>query len=252
MNIRYAASLIAFATGATYAQAPIEIRDVSGAIVNEQVVVYFGDVNAPVLTEYLTTELMSGPSRVVNVRRYELDVQPNTQNYFCWGVCYGPVDAGSLPVWNAFGQHALDMEMGVPLSNFSAYHSPFGQVGNSTYRYVWFDTAVPTDSVWCDIQFRAIDNVGVEELAPSVSLSAFPNPSQGADVQFQLDIRNVDRTLDLVVFNALGERVRTITVRPGTTTARLGTVSLAEGLYFVSVVDKGNALSTKRFVVTGR
>jgi hypothetical protein len=125
-------------------------------------------------------------------------------------------------------------------------------VGNSTYRYVWFDTTTPTDSVWVDIQFQAIDNVSVEELVASASINAFPNPSKGEDVQFQLDVRNVDQALDLVVFNALGERVRTITVRQGQPLVRLSTANMSEGMYFASVQRAGTTLATRRFVVTGR
>jgi hypothetical protein len=196
--------------------------------------------------------LVAGATRNINVRRYEVDVQPATGNYFCWGVCYGPQDAGVLPVWNAQGQHALALSAGVVVTNFHAYHEPRAQVGNSTYRYVWFDTTTPTDSVWVDIQFQAIDNVGVEELVASASINAFPNPSKGEDVQFQLDVRNVDQALDLVVFNALGERVRTITVRQGQPLVRLSTANMSEGMYFASVQRAGTTLATRRFVVTGR
>ncbi len=252
MTKRYAFLPLIFGALCAQAQAPIELRDYNGDLVNGQLVVFTGDANESVFEKGVTATLSSGPMRVINVRRYEVDVQPNTQNYFCWGVCYGPQDAGSLPVWSAFGQHALELEPGVAVTNFKAYHSPFGLVGNSTYRYVWFDTAQPTDSVWCDIQFRAIDNVGVDELRPAATLGVFPNPSRGGDIQFSLELSNVDQALDLVVFNALGERLRTLTVRPGQLNARLGTDALAEGLYFASLMQGGTTLATQRFVVSRR
>jgi hypothetical protein len=253
MNLRYASSfaLILFLTG-VHAQEFISLQDLDGNVVNGTMVVHVGDVNDGVFEEDITATLVAGATRNINVRRYEVDVQPATGNYFCWGVCYGPQDAGALPVWNAQGQHALALSAGVVVTNFHAYHEPRAQVGNSTYRYVWFDTTTPTDSVWVDIQFQAIDNVGVEELVASASINAFPNPSKGEDVQFQLDVRNVDQALDLVVFNALGERVRTITVRQGQPLVRLSTANMSEGMYFASVQRAGTTLATRRFVVTGR
>jgi hypothetical protein len=250
---RYAslASLV-LATGLASAQSPIELRDHDGVLVNGQLVEVVGGAEEFVLEESIIVTLASGDPVTVNVRRYELDVQPTTYNYFCWGQCYAPREAGQTVAWQGAGQDALELVVDVPNTNFHAYHMPSGLVGNSTYRYVWFNVTSFTDSVWCDIQFRAIDNVGVEELTPAVTLSAYPNPSQGSDIQFQMDVRNVDQALDLVVFNALGERVRTITVRPGQTLARLGTVNMSEGLYFASVQRNGDTLATKRFVVTGR
>lgn len=253
MNLRYASSLsLVLALAGVQAQEFISLTDISGNVVNGTMMVYVGDYNAVEFEEDVTATLVAGPTRNINVRRYEVDVQPLTGNYFCWGVCYGPQDAGALPVWNALNQHSLALTAGQEVTNFHAYHQPRGQVGNSTYRYVWYDTATPNDSVWVDIQFRSIDNVGVEELVASASISAFPNPSKGEDVQFQLDVRNVDQALDLVVFNAVGERVRTITVRQGQPLVRLSTGTLAEGMYFASLQRNGAPLATRRFVVTGR
>lgn len=249
---RYAHLPILLLASASMAQSPLTLTDYDGEVVNGQTVVVYGGASEFVLGQGLTATLDEGTDRVFNVRRYELDVQPSTANYFCWGQCYAPRDAGQSVVWQGAAQDALLMVNGQPNENFHAYHMPNGLVGNSTYRYVWFDTALPTDSVWCDIQFRSIDNVGVDELVPTASLGVFPNPSRGLDVQFALELRNVDQVLDLVVFNALGERIRTITVRPGQLNVRLGTDALAEGLYFASLLQTGNTLATQRFVVSRR
>lgn len=252
MTSRYAFAPLFLIATASLAQGPISLTDYNGTVVNEQTVIVYGGADEFVLGQGLTATLVSGTERVFNVRRYELDVQPSTANYFCWGQCYAPRDAGQTVVWQGASQDALLMVNGEPNENFHAYHMPNGLVGNSTFRYVWFDTALPTDSVWCDIQFRAIDNVGVDELGAAATLGVFPNPSRGSDVQFALELRNVDQALDLVVFNALGERVRTLTVRPGQLNVRLGTAELAEGLYFASVLQGGKALATQRFVISGR
>jgi hypothetical protein len=239
---------LALASSAQFAT----LTDASGASANGQLIVHWGDQNTPHQSVPVLVEVNGSSARTVSVRRYELSVLPGTQNYFCWGVCYGPQDAGALPIWTALPQHVVDCEPGVPVNNFQAYYSPQGALGSSVFRYVWFDVAAPTDTVWCDIDFRTINNVGVEELGPSATLGVFPNPSRGQDVQFALELTNVDQGVDLAVFNALGARVRTITVRPGQVTARLGTAELSEGLYFASVLQGGRVLATQRFVIGGR
>lgn len=228
------------------------LTDASGAQVNGQTIVHWSDQNSPHQSVPVLLQVNGGASRTVSVRRYELSVLPGTQNYFCWGVCYGPQDAGALPVWTAMPQHVVDCDPGVTVNNFQAYYSPQGALGSSVFRYVWFDTAAPADTVWCDIDFRTINNVGLEEVDPSATLGVFPNPSRGLDVQFAFELRHVDQALELAVFNALGSRVRTITVRPGQVSARLGTAELAEGLYFASLLQGGKALATQRFVIGGR
>lgn len=236
---------------AMQAQEFIVLHDEAGNVVNGGLVVHYGDAYAPVEEADVVATLVSGTDRNVNMRRYELDVQPVTQNYFCWGVCYGPQDAGSLPVWNSLPQHSLVLVQGEPASNFHAYHVPLGNVGSSTYRYVWFDVNQPSDSVWVDIEFQS-QAVSVEERVHSASLAIFPNPSKGADVQFNVEVTNMQDVMDLVVFNALGERVQTVTVRGGQSTVRLVTSSMVPGLYFASLQRSGTALVTQRFVVTGR
>ncbi len=247
----YLLALTLTLANALQAQEFIELHDEQGNVVNSGLVVHMGDAYAPVEEVDVLATIVSGPNRSINMRRYELDVQTGTQNYFCWGVCYGPQDAGALPMWNSLPQHALPLVTGEQASNFHAYHVPLGQVGTSTYRYVWFDVAQPTDSVWVDIEFQN-QAVGLEERGMSASLVIFPNPSKGADVQFTVESVNVQEAMDLVVFNALGERVETVTVRGGQPNVRLSTSSMAPGLYFASLQHRGTALVTQRFVVTGR
>lgn len=250
MNIRYALPLLGLLSLTVNGQDFITLHDSGGNTVNGATVLHYGTADASVEEVGIYATLTSG-QRVVNVRRYELSVDANTQNYFCWGICYGPQDAGEMPIWNSMDIHSLSMQAGVELSNFKAYHVPMGVEGVSTYRYVWYDTAAPTDSVWADIEFHS-GSVGMNELAKAVNLSVFPNPSKGADVQFEVDMNTLNGAAALVIHNAVGQRIRTTTLRSGQPVARLATDGLAPGLYFASVNHQGSTLVTRRFVVSGR
>ena len=142
------------------------------------------------------------------------------------------------------------MEPGVEVSNRHAYLRSEGVVGSSIYRYVWFNTADQSDTVWVDIEFHSMA-VGIEEQASGVrSMAIYPNPSQGNDVQFQIELANGMQNTALVVYNMVGERVSTTSLRGQEVRTRLATSSLASGLYFATVERNGVALASKRFAIT--
>ncbi|HPF91024.1 MAG TPA: T9SS type A sorting domain-containing protein, partial [Flavobacteriales bacterium] len=83
-------------------------------------------------------------------------------------------------------------------------------------------------------------------------LNVFPNPSKGADVQFDVEMPSLSGATALVIHNAVGQRIRTTPVRSGQPIARLSTEGLAPGLYFATLDHQGRGLVTQRFVVSGR
>lgn len=241
-------SLIALAASA---QAQfITLRDHHGDVVNGTTVTYTGPASEITMEVHLETVLNGGDDRVVNVKRYEMGVQPGTMNYFCWGVCYDAQEAGARPVWASLPMHALQMTDGEVLTNFGGYHMPMGVEGTSTYRYVWFDIANPNDSVWADIVFQS-NAVGIAETAGVVrNMNVFPNPSLGQNVEFQIDLADGLNGAVLTVYNMLGGRVSHTRLNAASSRTVLPVAGMAPGVYFASVERNGVALATKRFVVT--
>lgn len=241
----------AFLSLGTQAQLLI-IRDSLDNVVNGTTVVKTGMADAFVISEHLEATLEGNVGKVVNVRRYELEVIPQTQNYFCWGVCYGPQDAGAMPTWYSLPQHSITMSPGVEYSNFAGYHSPLGQTGSSTYRFVWYDVGNTTDTAWVDIEFR-VDPVGMNEAAAAqYELSVFPNPSMGADVRVNFTATAVSPATRLVVYNSLGEAVHAEAIRATQQSLVINAGELSTGVYFATLENSGTMLATQRFVVTGR
>ena len=229
----------------------LTIRDSLDNVVNGMLVVKTGMADEFVISEHLDVTLEGNVGKVVNVRRYELEVLPQTQNYFCWGVCYGPQDAGAMPAWSSLPQHSITMSPGQVYTNFGAYHSPLGQTGSSTYRFVWYDVGAPTDTAWCDIEFL-VSPVGINEATASgYELSVFPNPSMGADVRVNFTATAVSPATRLVVYNALGEAVHAEVVRAAQQSLVINAGELSTGVYFATLENKGTMLATQRFVGTG-
>lgn len=232
----------------------VELRDVAGNVANGQLLVYAGAVDqgqaeTQAFEVDVEVHVVGNEDRNLNVRRYELDVQTGTENYFCWGVCYNARWAGDSPVWEAYPQHALVVPANSSVSNFHAYHKPRGLIGVSRFRYVWFDVSNPLDSVWCDIEFQS-GSVGVEELRTGVDdMQVFPNPSLGSNVEIKADLKGSTANTFLVVYNMVGERLRSILINSAQTRFVLTTTDLASGIYFATIEQNGTSLRSKRFVI---
>ncbi|HOP42369.1 MAG: T9SS type A sorting domain-containing protein [Flavobacteriales bacterium] len=230
-----------------------ELHDADGNVVNGQTVVHWGDMQTANQKQGLDVVLLGSATKVVNVKRYELSVQTGTENYFCWGVCYTPVDAGSQPFWQAQSQHSIVLDPGVPEDAFGAYHTPNGMMGSSIYRYVWFDVNAPSDSVWVDIEFR-VTAVGVEEEATSVQeFVLFPNPVLGREFSLRYGLSTTDvNGLEFVLHDAVGQQVMRQRLSSVSGRVAIGVEGLPSGVYFATLERQGAQLRTERLVLGSR
>lgn len=249
MNARYL--VFALLSAALGAQAQIiNVTNSQSQVVNGQLVTIDGQADAALLTGSFFTTRNGSTSINVNVKRYELSAQAGTENYFCWGVCYDAIPAGTLPFWSAGQEALLPMAPGVTLDNFHAYHVPMGIAGVSTYRYVWYNTAVPTDTVYVDIRFD-VAAVGIEELnGRPARLEAYPNPTSGQDVQLEVTLDRAAPGTQLVAYDMLGAAVRRVAFGANQNRLVLPTSEWTPGVYFVSIERNGATLATRRVVVT--
>lgn len=249
MKATYATTLLLlFTFGYTQAQF-INITNYQGQVVTGQLVTVSGPADSPLLTCSLNATRNGSTSVSVNVKRYETGVQAGTENYFCWGVCYDAIPAGTLPFWGAGQESVLTMAPGVTLDNFHAYHVPLGHAGVSTYRYVWYNIANTSDSVFVDIRFD-VAAVGIEEVAARAArIEAYPNPAIGQDAQLEVTIDRAGAPAQLIVHDMLGAVVKRYTVGGQQTRVVLPTAEWTPGVYFVSLERSGALLATRRLVV---
>ena len=247
MNARYTVFALLIASLGAKAQI-VNITNSQSQVVNGQEVTVTGDANAALLTSSLYTTRNGSTSINVNVKRYELNAQAGTQNYFCWGVCYDAIPAGTLPFWSAGQEAMLPMAPGATLDNFHAYHVPLGNAGISTYRYVWYNTAAPTDTVYVDIRFEATA-VGIEEVSrPAAQIQAYPNPTSGNDLQLEVSMDRASAGTQVVAYDMLGGAVRSLAIGAQQNRLLLPTSDWTPGVYFVSIERNGATLATRRVV----
>lgn len=248
MMLRYALLLTLCATARlSSAQGIVTITDESGNVVNGTMV--NGDCLFSTDTVSLFTSLNASSTTTVNLRRYEVWTVPGTKNFYCWGVCYLPANAGANPVW--VSQDPVTMNPGATYDNFHSYYRPQGQPGTARFRFVWYNMDTPNgaDSSWVDIQYCA--QVGVEERAAAANtLSAWPVPALGQDVTLDYTLDRPGVSNQLVLYNMLGERVRRVNLTAGQGRIIIATADLVPGVYFANIEREGRVLATRKLVVT--
>ena len=221
-----------------------------GNLVNGQTVTVYAPASTVTMEKDIVTHLNGTVARWTNVKRYELSVVSGTQDYFCWGLCYLPQNAGALPLW--ISQDSVNLAPGADDPHHHAYYSPVGHVGVSSYRYVWYASANHNDSAFVDIVFDT-QHVGVEEnTAIDHRFDVFPNPSNSGAMSFSFDQLRGSGSEALIIYNALGERVVSRSILSAQRSVMLADGELSSGVWFAVLEVNGRPVATRRLVVTGR
>ncbi len=249
MKLRYALlTTVAAWNLAAQAQGLVTIKDEDNNVVNGTLIHHASLPSNTTDTVSLPTTINSSTMRTVNVRRYEMWPVAGTKNFYCWGVCYLPANSGVNPTW--VSQHPVDMNPGATLDNFHAYYQPQGQYGTARFRFVWYDMANPNgaDSSWVDIEFGG--QVGIAEtMGANSSLTAWPMPALGQDIQLDYTLDRAGVANQLVVYSILGEPVRRMTLSATQGRVVLATTDLVPGVYFANIEREGRVLATRKLIV---
>jgi hypothetical protein len=228
----------------------LNIKNADGDAVNGQSLLVIGEPSDATLDLPLVTNLNGADAKTVDMVRYELDDCAGTQNYFCWGECWLPANAGVHPTWEAIS--AVVMAPGVDNPGFHAYWKPMTTVSTCCFRYVWFDTANMNDSVYVDLCFSTEPDASVNELASGVSrFDVAPNPVAEGAVQFSFDLTEQASDLQLVFTTAMGQRALVVPVAAQYGRATVDSGLLPSGVWFASLERAGRRLATRRLVVAG-
>jgi hypothetical protein len=231
----------------------LQFHDQSGNNLNGTTVIQTGVDTDYSIEDYI--QLRNNGSSAINVKikRYEVSVVSGTTNYFCWTVCYAPMSAGAFPLYPVPGSPADNDYVTAPANNYApyqliTYHRPNGLTGNSTYRYVAYDGNNPNDSAEVFVQV-SISPVSVEEKFAVKSLNIFPNPANNvANIQYQFNNAGNDQLL--VVTDMIGTRRKAMAINGTDGTVKLDLNEFASGIYFITILKNGEAVTTRRLVVT--
>jgi hypothetical protein len=244
MKTFYAIAASFLFTAAATAQL-VEVRySAGGAIVNGTTVHVNGHSGETSIDKTLYTTLLGSSNVNVNVKRYEINVQSGTKNTFCWGICPASVNAGTNPSWTC--PVHIAMVPGVEYSAFKASHEPQGLTGTSTYRFVWFNTADPNDSVYVDIEYT----VGFMSVAdePKIADLTVAQLNDGLSIKSN----STYDANEILVYDAIGNLVKRQRIERGSQTTVISMSSYESGIYFVTLAGNNARLVSRKVFYAAR
>lgn len=156
---------------------------------------------------------------------------------FCWDLCFAPGMNLSYPV--AIPANSLSDK------EFSTHISiPDGETGVVKVRYYVYDADNPDSKI--SIVIIAGQTADVAETTLSLG-QAYPNPAS-TQVNFDLQASN-GANLDVVVYNLLGQEVKSQLVSGHQNRVKIAVDDLQPGIYFCRFSVDGTVVKTEKFIV---
>lgn len=208
------------------------IIDTLGNTVNNDTVVVYGN----------TTDVMSITFNVINTgldsislyARRDSILLPlkDTDNYFCWVLCYGNTTNVS-----PFSETINRSDTSNP--SFIGYYKPYSHVGAALIRYTFFAARNHADSVWVIVKYDATP-AGVKNISgKNISFSApYPNPANSF-VNFNYTLGNSVQSANLKIFNLLGDCVQTMPLSALKSRTTFDVQSIPSGIYVCEIEANG-------------
>ena len=218
----------------------LALADSAGPVANNSTIIWSGHPNDAEIVSYIFVKNTTSVAIAVKVKKVELNLGSGTINTFCWGLCFPPnVYVSPDPL--TISAHATDSV------DFAGHYTPSGFDGLSTIRYVFFNTANPSDSVCFNVSYDTYP-LGVSNQTIKNSLSgAYPNPANNV-VNFEYSL-NVDNQGSLIIRNLLGLVVKQSDLSSSENKLSILTSDLPDGIYFYSFVVDGRTTLTRKLLV---
>lgn len=238
------ASVAALFTAGLSAQSSFSIVDANQAMVtNGSTITYYVDVAAGIETHDFTVSNASNGSVTCKVRKTIQAQQSGQTFYFCTDQnCYAPSTtlSGTVTV-TAGGSFLLATDF-----------TPNAMTGVSTVRYSVFNNNNPSDSIYFFIQYNVTPTgIASHAMVKANIGSPMPNPANASfNMNYNLGSSFGTGEAKIVVYNMLGDVVKTETLEESEGTCHMDVSTLGNGVYFTSLEVDGKQLSTKRLVVT--
>lgn len=237
------ASISVLFTAALSAQS-FSISNTSGNVTNGSTIVFYVDQATSLETHDFDVHNTSGNNIVAKVRKsVQSQASASSLFYFCTDqLCYAPnTTVSSNVTMNAGGQFLL-------VTDFTPDNTP----GISIVRYSVFNTANTSDSMYFFVEYHVSPTGIATHQNVKASIGApMPNPAASVfNMNYNLGSSFGTGTAKMVIYNMLGDVVKTETLADAEGTFRMDVSTLDNGVYFTSLEVDGKQLSTKRLVVS--
>ncbi len=210
----------------------------------------FGDAaNPEIIYKDIKVVNTSGTDLDIGIKRYRENFVSGVFEYFCWFNCYEATMVDTVPFWepNKADMEWVTVNGGDSSTLFSAYYRPENKLGESCFRYVFYDWNNFGDSADVIICFDMV-TVGENELNIEHGITAYPNPAT-SQINFDYEFSVPSNNAEIVLFNMLGEEVKTVPLIRQKDRIVIATDGLNRGVYFYSLMVDNQNLSTHKIIV---
>jgi hypothetical protein len=217
----------------------LALADSAGPIANNGNVTWQGhNMDDEIVSHIFVRNTTSSPIDVI-VKKVEISLVTGTLNSFCWGLCFPPNVYVSPPY--TLGANKTDSV------DFTGHYNPSTFAGTSVIRYVFYDSAHPSDTVCVNVSYDAL-YVGISnQTSNSILSGAYPNPANNT-VNFNYSL-NTENTGTVIIRNLVGSVVKQSVLTGTEGKLSIVTADLPEGIYFYSLDVDGKSMTTRKLIV---
>ncbi|MBL0330914.1 MAG: T9SS type A sorting domain-containing protein [Bacteroidetes bacterium] len=148
-----------------------------------------------------------------------------------------PPSSSSFSINNLSGTVTWDHPMVICYYIFDIRISEWRKISGTYYL-----VGKTMQEVWAEVSVLG----GIKENNPSVSITAFPNPSSGF-INFKIESEDQNSEYELNISNSLGQTIQTIAIKNNLATLDEG--ELSAGMYFYSLTNKRAIVNKGKFVI---
>lgn len=243
--------LLAFALSAssivTYAQYEIRLFSGGSAQGNDISGTQYDLIVSSDGTKLITFQVknVSGSDKVAGVERLRITDMAAWEDNLCWGaqgdplggVCYSAASMSTNP-WSTPNSNYLTITDG--MSGSLVVDTKVVGAGTEVYRFYVLEGTTRMDS----IDVRVISTLGIANTTPDKpEISVYPNPASN---YLTVTGNATDKVLEVNITDVLGKAVYSETI---VGTKKIDVSEYKNGVYLVSVNEKGQSVLTRRVVV---
>lgn len=224
---------------------PFQVTDEDGNIIenNDTFYIYGDGGDLGIIEIKLQVTNMSDETITLIGEKEEINVVEGTDNYFCFGFCYGSsVYVGSpydlAPEFGdewSFHYVPFDAETGEPI------------LGEQVMRYSLYERNNPDDKFILNVTFKYSEDGIVDYTNAEVFSNAYPVPA--------CDVVNFDYNFassvnaEIAIYNMMGQEVLRNGINGVSGKASINVSDLADGVYFYSLIVNGKTEKSSKLVI---
>lgn len=174
----------------------------------------------------------------IKVRRVENSLIPETDNYFCWGACFGSaVDTSTISV---------TLEPGEVSEEFYGDYMHEGNEGTSSISYYFYDERNPDNETGIEIHYK-IESTGVANMDVINKLQVFPVPADGF-LKFKINWKQNPINAQINIYDQMGKSIITQPIN-NKQEININTEQLNNGIYFYRITEKNKVIATDKLLI---